>query len=330
MKRIPYILIPGCFFILLYLAFRLYLDSTHAFPDLPVGAYSGKMSFSREKRTYPLYIDRPGKNPTIIISIGAEFFSAQVVTLASKPGIAENVFIPLTLVSEQRRLRFEGKLRNPGEYEGSIQDLESGDTGTWQVKTHSDTMDDTNLLNWSEHFITLRRIYSEVDAATIRLKQQESRLSELKHIIGSDSALLAEAGVKQKAKESELLRLKTALDVSKTQLHDLEVTLSTGRKTTPYGKLVELSRDTLARDYSWINAELQLVKAELSPDFEAQLTRAEKIKALKLQIEQEKARIEEIQNDPVSEEEYLEVPDREEEKPEEIEPEEEEEQRSGE
>jgi hypothetical protein len=82
-------------------------------------------------------------------------------------------------------------------------------------------------------------------------------------------------------------RVKELQDTLDTSVRDIELS----ERVSPKGRLVQLSRESIAREARWIGASIQVGTAAGGVNYEQELEKALKVKTLKAAIAAEKAKL---------------------------------------
>ena len=294
-----------CLCALTTLGVLLFLDSQREFPDIPQGLYAGAIHFTHKnapEEHIPLYLHRTSTEEKVFVSLESQGFSAQIISLSARLGFGAKGFLPLTISTRERKFRLhEGDKKNQSEtgFRGDVIDTNSNTEGTWELRKIflDDAAPEEELHLWTRRY---RAVLSalETTASNQNLAQEQSaRLAQLQQASLSSEDLKKESDLRSEKKQLQLDETRKALEATRSELERLEAQLSRMRETTPYGKLVKLSRDSLDRDYEFIDKQLVGIKPELSPDFQNQIDRAQRVQSLQNEVQTEREHIERLRND---------------------------------
>lgn len=270
-------------------------DFNRAFPQLRPGIYAGTLVSSDQTDAIPWWVESSVGSPDILVSVGLPGMPAQrgvVVEPSSKTRL------PLIISGSERRFRIIGREDDNGTYEGDYSDPITSERGTWRLKRYElpplekGTRDD--LVEWVSTWQSLRSVETKIEEIKNAYDTDEGRIEKLhRYAVEGDSL--------QKAANSRLSSTATALEdlrksnaAKKSELDELLRNIDISKRVSNEGRLVELSRESIAREARWIEQALHIAAPDVSGNFDTAYERALKVKALQDQIADERGLIRNI------------------------------------
>ncbi len=276
-------------------AYLFFADFQSSFPDLPRGIYAGVLQYSTESASQvPFVVDKGGSSQGVVVAVSGDDFPPQVVPDASSDGIGQ----PLIVSGKSARLRFVGRQEGDSGYVGEFIDPVNTREGRWYLRRVDMPLRPLNdvgdLKEWVEVWNDLTVVVHRVRAVEAKIAEQRARIEKLQGVITDGNALRKKAdsrfGAATEAVQDARGRLKRRQEEVVVAFRDLELS----QQVSPRGRLVALSRESVAREARAIEASLQLLSPIMMPDFEKALEKALRVKFLKEQIEAESKRIAQI------------------------------------
>ena len=114
-------------------------------------------------------------------------------------------------------------------------------------------------------------------------------VENLHRIVSDEDTLRKTADVRLGRADSQLDAAVEELRARQQQLDRKLRDFDLAQRVSKEGRLVFLSRETIQRESRWIELTLQLLAPETSVGFDQALERAERVRALKQQIDKERA-----------------------------------------
>jgi hypothetical protein len=273
-------------------AFVLVRDFNRTFPQLRPGVYAGTFVSTDTGESIPWWVESNVGSPDIFVSVGLAGIPAQrgvVVEPSSKTRL------PLIVSGAERRFRVIGREDDSGTYEGDYSDPITSQRGTWRLNRfdiaplEKGTRDD--LVEWVTTWQALRSVEAKIEEVKNTFDTDEARIEKLhRYAVEGDSL--------QKAATSRLSSTATALEelqknnaAKKGELDNLLRNIDISKRVSNEGRLVELSRESIAREARWIEQALHIAAPDVSGNFDAAYERALKVKALQDQISDERGLI---------------------------------------
>lgn len=273
----------------------LWLEMKRRFPVLEPGGYFGTAhGVLGESQDVAIYVERPPRSDDLLFCVLREGFRPQVVSAVIRD--AENDgqgwLLPVTVVGEGAKLKFIGARIGPNAYQGTVVNLDSDAEGTWSLRGvetfDADLKNDQELLLWLRRRVDLAEIERQIHEAETRIPQQKADIEKLTNFISEREQVRESADTKLVAAQDERSVIRQALKEKRDKLARLQERIEIAQRLSPQGKLVTLSRESLERDARWAESLLRTAGAETVPGLDRAVERAEKIAALKREIELEK------------------------------------------
>jgi hypothetical protein len=280
---------------LVLVGYLFWRDMSRSFPDLPQGVYVGMVLYERQDIGVPLYIERGTRSPALLVALGDQTTQAQYAPIQDPLGKSR---LPLIVTGGESRLRLSGIRKDDKRYEGECLDPIKNRRGTWYLqKVEIDEgrgREDSDLSAWVALVTELQKVEGAIEKIKRRYDSQKTKMERLSRFLVDDESLREKA-------TSRLSSTSSALDGARTDLGKVRATLDAtirnveiSQRVSPAGRLAFLSRESLLRESRWIEITLKLLAPETTPGFEEQLERANRIKAVQDEINEERRRIEEI------------------------------------
>jgi hypothetical protein len=200
--------------------------------------------------------------------------------------------LPLIIGSSETRLRFTGREIAQGEYGGEFLNPISNEKGTWVLRKMPDapispTLED-DLSRWYALWQELEGLEGEIQNAQAKADQHRSAVDNLYRYVSDGDALKKTASERLGRADSEIETARAELAEQQQALDQKIRDFDLAQRISPEGSLVFLSRQTIQRESRWVELTLKLLSPESSPGFQQAVEKAQRVKALKRQIAQER------------------------------------------
>jgi hypothetical protein len=278
-------------------AYLFFSELSSGFPKLPNGLYVGHLDVKGEdSRTIPWMVERRPSSSDTYVTVADESFPAQRIPKA----LADDSALPLIVDGPSARFRLVGGEDSGGVYSGELLNPITQEKGTWTLKrveiASLSATSESELQAWAERWNDVVVVERKIEAVQAKLAEQKAKLDKVSSFVTDGQALRQKAEVRLgettdavKQARSKVKELQTTLDQA---IRDVELS----ERVSPRGRLVQLSRESIARESRWVAASLQVGAETGLPNFEKELEKAIKVKALKTEIAAERARLAEIDN----------------------------------
>lgn len=274
-------------------------EFNRGFPQLRPGVYAGTLVSKEGGKSIPWWVESTVGSPDLFVSIGADGVPAQRGVVVEP---SSGTRLPLIVSGTDRRFRITGREDDGGEYEGDYADPITSDRGTWKLKRFDiaglEKNERDDLVDWVATSQALRTVEAKIEDIKKTYDVDEARIEKLHRYAVEEDSL-------QKAANSRLTSTSSALDdikkqnaAKRAQLEGLLRNIDIAKRVSPEGRLVELSRESIAREAKWIEQALQLTAPEVSGGFEKDYERALRVKALQDQVSDERALIRNLTEGP--------------------------------
>jgi hypothetical protein len=210
--------------------------------------------------------------------------------------------LPLIVSGPERRFRIIGREEDDGTYEGDYTDPITSERGTWRLKRYEipslekGTRDD--LVDWVSVWQALRTVELKIEEVKNSYDTDEERIEKLHRYAVEGDSLQKAADSRLSSTASTLQDVKKINVAKKGQLDELLRNIDISKRVSSEGRLVELSRESIAREGRWIERALNIAAPNVSGNFEASYERALKVKMLQDQIADERGLIRNLTEGP--------------------------------
>ncbi len=282
----------------LIVAVILLVSEIHSkFPDLPPGVYAGQiLGLERGAEEAPIewYVEVLEAGRTAKVYVLQEGWNAQEISLrGSKDG--EMLSEPLVVSGDTAILRFAGRARTEGGFEGEVVRAQDGAEGGWTLMpieimpVYSDQA--LSQLRLLLSFISERNLVeTKIEELQKQVPIQKQEIENLTRFITQEGVLKDRAEKKLTVAKEAFVTLQSDLDIKKKEAKELEDKIILAQRVTGMGKLASLSRESLERESRWIESMLASGMGE-SPDLIAAIEKAERIASLKREIAAEREKV---------------------------------------
>lgn len=272
--------------------FVLVRDFNRAFPQLRPGVYAGTLIPDDSADPIPWSVESTVGSPDIFVSVGMDGVPAQrgvVVEPSSKTRL------PLIISGSDRRFRIIGREDDNGTYEGDYADPITSERGTWRLKRYElpplekGLRDD--LVDWVTTWQALRSVEIKIEEVKNTHDADEQRIEKLHRYAVEGDSLQKAANSRLSSTASALEDLKRKNATQKSELDEALRNIDISKRVSTEGRLVELSRESIAREGRWIEQALHITAPDVTGNFDAAYERALRVKALQDQVSDERGLI---------------------------------------
>jgi hypothetical protein len=298
-----YLLTAAALVYLIVVSVLLWSEWQKRFPRLPSGKYVGTFQgiFSDDNaQALPVYFESSNQGDTLFVVLFKNDWQPQIINTVLAGSQDNQALLPIILNNTGMRLKLTGAAADGGLFRGAVVDLKSGTTGSWELKPAAvgqennapaavDSSADTRLWLYLNAELTL--VDERIAAAQLLVPKQKEEIEKLTDFVTKGDALKRRADEKFMAVKEELRRQNEVIKQKRDAMKQLESAFDIAQRVTSMGKLVSLSRESLEREARWVDSMLKVSSAAGSEKLAPALERAEKIIALKQEIQQERRRI---------------------------------------
>lgn len=285
-------------------AFAWFRVTAH-FPALPPGIYEGMLrgAFLEERSDRAaFFIERDADRPALRLILLYPDWAVQEVEWESAAA-DEFPDLPLIVKSGALQLRFVGAATRNGTFEGTVTETTSRTEGTWQLRAlkndaiANQPVDDSRR-SQERLWVLLRGELADVDerirSLEHRVPEQRAEIEKLTELVAEGETLKRKASQKFGAARDELRSLQETLALREQEVKVRAASLEVSQRVTEMGKLVLLARESLSREWRWIDSMLRTESGDDSHDLQEAVQRGEKIRELNREIARERALISEL------------------------------------
>ena len=282
---------------LLGASFAYWRGAQERFPRLPSGAYRGIIrDFFPEP--VQLYVESLAENEDVFVLLLRPDWLPQLVAASGPgaPGSGDWVF-PLTISGPETGLKFTGATQGPGAYGGLVSSPGGERTGIWQLQrmpaSQVDMSQDeqSRVKAWMVLSGELEDVEARIAASDRRLTEQKSEIEKLGDLVAEGNSLKTRADRKYQDVQSELAGLREELSAKRAEASKLEASILLSQRVTPTGHLVSLARESLDREWRWLEAMYRAGPVVDNKDINDAAARADELLALKKAVLLEQDRI---------------------------------------
>lgn len=273
-------------------AYLFFSELSSGFPQLPNGLYVGHLSVKGEEERLIGWVleKRQGSLDTYVV-LADDKFPAQRIPKA----LTDNTDLPLIIDGPSVRFRLVGREQSGGMYGGDLLNPITQEKGTWTLRRAVleplTSEKEKDFHSWAERWNEITVVERKIEAVQAKISEQKAKLEKVSGFVTDGNALKQKAnmrlGAATDAVKEVRARVKTLQESLDTSIRDIELS----ERVSPRGRLVQLSRESIAREARWIGASIQLGTATGGAEYEQELEKALKVKTLKAQIAAEKARL---------------------------------------
>lgn len=274
-------------------------EFNRAFPQLRPGVYAGSIIPAKGGEAIPWMVESLVGNPDVLISVGAEGFTAQRGVIAES---SSGTRLPLIVNGPDTRFRMIGREEDNGEYEGDYTDPITSGRGTWTLRRVDipalEKVERDDLVDWVSTWQSLRAVESKIEEIKKTYDGDEQRIEKLRRYAVDGDSLQKAADSRLSSTSAALEEIKKQNIATRAELENMLRNIDIAKRVSPEGRLVELSRESVHREGKWIEQALQLTAPEVSGGFEQDYERALKVKALQDQVSEERSLIRNLTEGP--------------------------------
>jgi hypothetical protein len=254
--------------------------------------YVGHLSVKGEEEKLIGWVleKRQGSLDTYVV-LAEEKFPAQRIPKA----LSDKTDLPLIIDGPSVRFRLVGREQSGGIFGGDLLNPITQEKGTWtlrrvQLEAFSPERE-KEFHAWAEKWNEITVVERKIEAVQAKISEQKAKLEKVSGFVTDGSALKQKAnmrlGAATDAAKEVRARVKELQDTLDTSVRDIELS----ERVSPKGRLVQLSRESIAREARWIGASIQVGTAAGGVNYEQELEKALKVKTLKAAIAAEKAKL---------------------------------------
>lgn len=316
----PHFVAVILFGVLVYLSSYLWLEAHSRFPRIEPGTYIGTLTMNgleagrpappagnsgrgEQPATVLFYLERLARSNELFVAVLSAGWTPQMVSAVARDGDNPDAewVLPLLVSGPERRLKLTGGGSGARRYQGQALDLSSGEEGRWDmheigiddVHAASDAIPDMRL--WLLLRDELARVERSIEDAQTQIPQQKIEIERLTQLVSSGDELRNRANQKYETVRAALVEAQERLAEKQRLASELEDKLVLALRVTGMGRLVSLSRESLARESRWIDSMLRGETPEESEEFRVELNRADRVRELQRAIQAERATIDELE-----------------------------------
>lgn len=289
-------------FVVLGLFTLFWIRLRDQFPLIAPGEYLGELKFHGSANDNLLskyfYLRRDTKPDKITVAVFRTGWTP--ITLAvEESGAGDSWLYPLILKGPNTQLRLRGApVGSSKRYAGVYEDLQGSDRGTWKLSPiqnlEGDPKEIEELRTWLNYKVELRDIEDQIFAAEGLNLSDSMREQQLNQFVTEGQDLKSQTVAREEAIRVQILEMRKQLKAKRLEALQLEQQLALSNEVTPMGRLVRLARDSLERDYRWIESVSRSSGGIRGDDLKAELKRAQDVLRLKEEILAEKEKVFEL------------------------------------
>jgi hypothetical protein len=276
-------------------AYLFFSEIASGFPTLQNGVYVGHLEIAGETpKLIPWMVERRAGSPETYVTLADDLFPAQRIPHA----LASGAQLPLIVDGPSARYRLIGRSKAAGVYSGDLLNPITQEKGTWTLKrVDLESLSPTKqqeLQDWAERWNEVVVVEHKIEAAQAKLAEQKAKLDKISSFVTEGDALKQKANSRLgatteavSAVRGRVKELQAALDDS---LRDIELS----ERVSTRGRLVQLSREAIAREARWIGASIQVGGNGGNATSAKELEKAQRVKLLKSEIASERAKLAEL------------------------------------
>ena len=281
----------------------LWIERSKRFPLLPSGAFAGEIT-QLWNDPVRLYLEQPVEGRELFIMIimkGWDVVRVQPI-ISDQSASAPTSSMPLQIEGNHDSLQFIGDRKNPEFFSGKVRNS-AGEEGSWYLRP----LPPETKLQGDEQ-ITALRLYllrkaeledveAQIRSAEALVPRQKAEISRLTAFITEGERLKTKANEKLTATK-ELLKVRQELLRKKQEeARQVDNRLALSQRVRGMGKLVALSRESLDREWRWVDSMLNAEGAVLSDELLSAVERAEGILAIQKEIAHEQNVIDDLRDE---------------------------------
>lgn len=279
-------------------------SASKRFPRLPTGTYVGQLAgvFAEGDESVPLY-GEVSQQDSIMIAVARENWRAQTISIGSVGATAANFAAPISLAGPQTVVQLDGSpAESSGRFEGRAVNLSSGREGTW----HLTRVEVVALAPEAESevrlWLMLKNELVDLEARTrqieVKLPSQRAEIDKLTSLIGEGETLRIRANDKLRSAQEDLHKVQSQVTEKQKEVKQLEDAFQISTKVTGTGRLVSLARDSLDREWRWLDLLMRSDIESGSTELDLAVGKAERVLAVKREIASEQDKLLLLRNPP--------------------------------
>ncbi len=310
-RYLPHFLAASALVALALVSFFFWREVNQRFPRLAPGAYLGTVRFSADTGPVPMYVEAVPESDQIFVSVVADGWDPQwvnpVPSQSRSPqvhlpaGMADRAewFLPIGIEGPHGKSALTGIPQDDGSYVGSVYGAQSGESGSWALKSlvsldEGGKEEITSIRLWLLLKSELASVEGKIELAQKQVPLQRTEIEKLTAILDEGERLKAKANEKYGLAQQEYEAARAALKEKREEVAKLWSTFDISQRVTKSGKLVALARESLEKDWLWVQSSVDLAHAQPDIELEAAHERALHIVDIKQQIEDERRKVREL------------------------------------
>ena len=271
------------------------------FPRIESGEYVGHINgifVNNAESKVPFYLKSDAETGLLVVAILKDGWAPQrIVTVGRDSTKTEKLFFPVTVSGVEGSLKFTGVEASSEHYSGNVSWVGKKSKGNWSLEPliSSPVKDDEQPASNLSRWLNLKRELDDVDGLIANLSssipQQEDQIDKLSVFVAEGDDLKKRATQKFEQVQLEADQALKILKEKQAQANELQQKIVVSEKVTSVGKLVSLSRESLEREYRWVESVLRSGGDRPSADLQNALVKGEEILKIKRAIAAESGRI---------------------------------------
>jgi len=162
------------------------------------------------------------------------------------------------------------------------------------IREENPSRDDSRLAEmrlWLLLDSELKDVSNQIVLAERRVPEQRLEIERLTQVLGEGQKFRSKANEKFTLAQQELKQAQAALLAKREEVAGLEAAYDLAQRVTPMGRLVSLSRESLEREWRWVDSAIKSQGPVQTEEFLAAIEKGEKILVLKREIALEEIKI---------------------------------------
>lgn len=295
----PHLLAIAALVALVVISCLFWLEVSKRFPRVAAGSYVGKISgagLGSKDREVKFYVERAPGSEDLFFVIMEPGWVPQVVSavVGSTARMQSEWLLPVIVQGPSARLKFTGTTVGPGQYNGALVNLDSAQEGEWSLRALQEepplaTAADSAMIRlWLLLQSELSDVEEKIAQAAQEIPLQKEEIERLTNLLTEGQELKSRANEKYALARDELHRALEELENRRQEAKRLEASFEVSQRVTAEGRLVSLARESLEREWRWVDSMLRAGVKDQSEDLQAAIDKGQKIFDLKQQLELEK------------------------------------------
>ena len=303
-RWIPHGIAATVLIILAALSCLFFRDVKKRFPFIPPGAYLGAMNWDLSgsaNRPLRFYLESEAQGEAFLVVVfrknWAPLHITSVVSASSQRGARQ--LIPLVLSGPDGRWELTGKQIDADRFAGELKDLDDGQAGNWTLGSivraePADSVASSDLRLRLLLKSELGNIEQMIKKAEKDVLAQREEIEKLTELLVEGEKLKGKANEKYKAAVAQLNEQELTRAARQEAARKLEASFDISQRVTPMGKLAVLSRESLEREWRWVDSMLRSHVEERSDEFSRAVENGARVSQLREAIALEQARIDQL------------------------------------